>query len=331
MAKRKRLTPASPTQSTLLGQNGPVLETKSANLLGLASQGRPPVAQVAGDTAAHAALSELAEEMESARSSGRMVIELAHYEIKRDHLLRDRMHVDPDEMAALKASIQERGQQTPVEVVDLGDGVFGLIAGWRRIAALKELHTETEEAKYATVLAVVKPIETVADSYVAMVEENEIRADLSFYERARLASEAARLGVYPTSKKAVQHLFASGSRARRSKINSFVRLYEVIGSYLSFPTHIPEKLGLALTKAIEADDRVIWRLSQALQLADPKTADEERVVLERCLKGDAPPAPSVVEAVPGLSIQRKGRKLTLSGEGVTEALEEALLKWLRKS
>jgi hypothetical protein len=30
-----------------------------------------------------------------------------------------------------------------------------------------------------------------------MVEENEIRAGISFYERARLAAEAAKLGIYP--------------------------------------------------------------------------------------------------------------------------------------
>jgi len=334
MAKRKRLTPPNPSQNLALEDpKAPLLETKSVNPLGLASQGRPPVAQVAGDTAAHAALAELAEEMEGARASGRMVRELAPYEIKRDHLLRDRMHVDADEMEALKASIRERGQQTPIEVVDLGDGVFGLISGWRRLRALKELHQETEEAKYATVLALVKPMESVADSYVAMVEENEIRADLSFYERARLASEAAKLGIYPTSMKAVRHLFASGSRARRSKINSFVRLYEAIGRDLTFPTHIPEKLGLALVKAIEEDARLAGRLTIALQKAAPKTADEERGVLENCLKGDQPPAPSVnkIEAVPGVTLQRKGQKLTLSGDGVTEALEEALLEWLREA
>jgi ParB family chromosome partitioning protein len=48
------------------------------------------------------------------------------------------------------------------------------------------------------VLALIRRPETSADAYLAMVEENEIRAGISFYERARLAAEAAKLGSIPT-------------------------------------------------------------------------------------------------------------------------------------
>lgn len=320
MAKRKRLKPALLVDGTDT-DNAPILETKSV----------VPLAQVAGDTAAHAALAELADEVKSARSKGRMVRELAHYEIVRDHLLRDRMHVDPEEMAALKASIQARGQQTPIEVIDLGEGDFGLISGWRRVRALKELFEETGEAEYATILALVKPIETAQDSYLAMVEENEIRADLSFYERARLASEAARLGVYPDSAAAVRTLFAAGSRARRSKINSFVRLYEALGEMLAFPTYIPERLGLGLVKAIESDEGFVAQVARSLRGGAAKTHDDERAILEQCLRqGREKAAPSAQEvSIQGISVQRKGQKLTLSGPAVTEGLERDLRGWLR--
>ena len=322
MAKRKRLGPAN---LTAMGspEEPPALETKSAFNT---PSGRAPVAQVASDTATHAALDKLAAEVSDARATGRMVVELAHYDIEVDHLVRDRIHVDPDELAALKASILARGQQTPVEVMDLGEGVYGLISGWRRLKALKELFHETGQVEFATVLAVVKPMESVADSYVAMVEENEIRADLSFYERARLACEAARLDVYPDSATAVRKLFASGSRARRSKINTFVRLYEALGQDLTFPTHIPERLGLSLVKAIEADPGVAKRISRALSAKTFESYDDERKVLEAALKKAAAAAS---EPVTGVQVRRKGQTLTLTGPDVTIELEQALREWLQ--
>jgi hypothetical protein len=82
-----------------------------------------------------------------------------------------------------------------------------------------------------------------------MVEENEIRAGMSFYERARLAAEAAKLGIYPDPAAAIAALFASASPAKRSKIGSFVRVHEALGDALRYPTAIPERLGLALAAA----------------------------------------------------------------------------------
>jgi ParB family chromosome partitioning protein len=86
-----------------------------------------------------------------------------------------------------------------------------------------------------------------------MVEENEIRAGISFYERARLAAEAAKLGIYPDPAAAIAALFTSASPAKRSKIGSFVRVHEALGPALRYPTAIPERLGLALAAALDRD------------------------------------------------------------------------------
>ena len=100
--------------------------------------------------------------------------------------MRDRIAVAPDDLAALTESLRARGQQTPIEVVDLGGGQYGLISGWRRISALRALLDETGEAQFATVLALLRQPADASAAYVAMVEENEIRIGLSYYERARL-------------------------------------------------------------------------------------------------------------------------------------------------
>ena len=53
-----------------------------------------------------------------------------------------------------------------------------------------------------------------------MVEENEIRADLSFFERARIVRRAVEGGVFGSEKQALQSLFSAASYAKRSKIKT---------------------------------------------------------------------------------------------------------------
>jgi hypothetical protein len=129
-----------------------------------------------------------------------------------------------------------------------GPHPYGLISGWRRFQALSELHGETGDPKFATLKVLLRKPENSAEAYVAMVEENEIRVGLSYYERARVAAEAVKRGVFEDEGEAIRALFASASRAKRSKIRSFIEIYEQLGDALQFPTHIPERLGLAVVE-----------------------------------------------------------------------------------
>jgi ParB family chromosome partitioning protein len=311
MAKRKRLE--LPT-----GSETGLLETKSAYT---GAMSRMPIAEVAGDTSARAALDEVSHAMRAAEAEGRMVRKLPIGRIDATHLNRDRMVLDPEEMETLKASIAARGQQTPVEVLQLSSGRFGLISGLRRLAALREMGVEE-------VLAFVRRPETAAASYVAMVEENEIRAGLSFYERANIAVQAVGAGVYPNAKAAVKGLFAHVAPAKRSKILRFVVLRETLGRHLAFPTAIPEKLGLALANAIDADKRLATRITDVLRKTPPADAAAERRVLERALKGPAAPAGRGEEVAPGVTLSAGKGRLTLTGKGVTPELVQALRDWM---
>ncbi|MFD1810228.1 ParB/RepB/Spo0J family partition protein [Gemmobacter lanyuensis] len=96
-------------------------------------------------------------------------------------------------MEELKSSIRASGQRLPVEVVALPEGRFGLISGWRRIAALKELAEEAGETA-PEVLALVREGREAGAIYAGMVEENELRAALTPYERGRIAAVAAGQG-----------------------------------------------------------------------------------------------------------------------------------------
>lgn len=319
MAKRKRLTAF-----------GMVADTEPTP----APASVPPVARIAADAASQAALEDLAAELRAARDSGRMVIDLPLPVVEATHLQRDRMYMDPEDMTSLKASIRDRGQQVPIEVVALTGGRYGLVSGARRLAALTALQEETGDSRFAAVKALLRPFDAAPEAYLAMVEENEIRADLSFYERARLAHEAARLGVFDTPAAAVRMLFQHAPAPKRSKILSFVALHDALGSVLRFPEAIPEKLGLALVKALQADPALQKRLQDQLRGAGADSASAERSLLEAALRPvpvqkDVEAAGQVQDDIAGIRMTARPGRVVLTGKGVTDDFLSALTDWLK--
>jgi hypothetical protein len=237
-------------------------------------------------------------------------------------------------MEALKASLRARGQQTPIEVVALSAGKgavsHGLISGWRRLSALRALTAEEGGARFAHVKARLIAPESQQASYVAMVEENEIRSDLSHYERARIALRAWQEGVYPTLKLSLNGLFGSVSRSRRSKINSFVPLVEQLDGVLKFPSAISEKLGLALSRAIQ-DPAVCADLRAALKKTRRLRPEDELAVLQKALAPASRPRPVPKAAPPaGLHarLNTRAQRIEVTGSGVDHALFEDLQAWL---
>ena len=272
MARRKRLTPAQPTYLS-------TVPVPALQILPRAGIGAPsPIAQVAGEASALAALREVSNALDAARSEGRLLLRLPLDAIEVDYLVRDRLVADAEELDHLMASIAEHGQRSPVEVAELAPGRYGLISGWRRLTALTRLSVE-DEVRFGTVLAQVRHPDTAASAYVAMVEENEVRAGLSYYERARVAAKAVEAGVFPTEKVALQRLFSAASRARRSKIGSFLAIYRHLDSVLLFPAALPERLGLNLARLIEAEPAAARLLVAALAANPAGTAEEEQARL----------------------------------------------------
>lgn len=354
MAKRRRLTPAQSDYLDTAPLRPPALGAGAA---------MAPIAQVSGDAAARAALADLAAEVEAARAQGLMLERLPLAAIDIQHLVRDRMVQDEDEMAALIASLEARGQQTPVEVVRLPHPVdgrtHGLISGWRRLTALTRLYERTNDPRFAFVRALVVEPESAQAAYVAMVEENEIRVNLSHYERARIALRAVEEGVYESRREALLSLYNAAPRAKRSKIGSFMTLVEVLDPVLRFPTAIPERLGLALTRRLGEDPDLAIRLTERLRAADVGSAEAELRILTEASEppalsappasekgskrrvepapypsdtyvGPIPAAPRSVLAAPGVQVKfdRSRGEIALSGENVNVVLFDALQLWL---
>lgn len=273
MAKRKRLTPPNPTFL-----DTPTVESKSM----FAAPHSAPIADVARDASSMAALNEMAESLARARDEGRMVVALPLDQIIVDHLVRDRLAVDAIEMQTLKTSLRSRGQQTPIEVMQLGDGRYGLISGWRRCQALSEIAQE-DHADEPTVLALLRRPEEASDAYLAMVEENEIRVDLSYFERARIVAKAVEEGVYGSERTALQMLFHSASRAKRSKIGSFLPVVRALDGALRFPQGLSERLGLSLAQAMNEDPGFVVRIRTQLAAVEAETLEAETALLSKAL------------------------------------------------
>jgi len=276
MARRRRLNPAQTPY--LSSAPAPVASGQPALRAGLGVA--PPIAQVAGEASAVAALREVSAVLEAAKAEGRLLLRLPLAAVEADYLVRDRLVADADDMAQLVASIAEHGQRQPIEVAELGPGRYGLISGWRRLQALARL-ADGDGARFGTVLAQLRYPDTAASAYVAMIEENEIRVGLSYYERARVTAKAVETGVFPTEKAALRKLFSAASRARRSKIGSFLAIHRHLDAVLRFPAALPERLGLSLARLLEAEPALARPLVVDLAANPAKTATAEQSRLAR--------------------------------------------------
>lgn len=319
----------------------------------------PPIAQVAGG-AARSLEGEIlrlrqdrdtlkgdADAWRSAQSAGLVIVQIDLDRIDDHAYARDRRHLDRDGEAwhELKDSLRARGQQTPIEVTvsDQDPDTYRLVSGFRRLSALRELRSETGEDRFATVKALVADRLETVDAMVAMVEENEIRQDVSFYERGRICCLAVEHGVVKTIDDAIQSLFANSSRNRRYKIRNFTLIHQQLAPYLDYPEAIGERLGARLAQALKEgrDEELIAVLAdRGEKFAD---ASEETALLDAFIerKGgfsrDRPARkPEALTAdwqgQGGLSLKAKarGRRVTLelSGLEITDkaALEKLLIQ-----
>lgn len=334
MARRKRLTP--PQADFLKSRTDPPA-------LSSGPLAAPPIAQVAGDVASSAALEALSEEIRSARSQGRLIENLPLDAVDATYLVRDRIAVADEDQEALLQSLRSRGQQTAIEVVDLGSGRpagrYGLISGWRRLTALRNLHKETGDPRFGSVLARITQPGEAPDAYLAMVEENEIRVGLSHYERARIAVRAVDEGVFRHDRAALDRLYSSASRAKKSKIKSFVSVVRQLDGTLHFPSAIGERLGLDLARRLAEDSGFAGMVSQALAKASPGNADAEQLVLKRALRGEparrvqtpvsgSASAPEQKSACGPITLQGQPGEIRLAGPGVTPEFQAALQLWI---
>ncbi|MEP5757878.1 MAG: ParB N-terminal domain-containing protein [Litoreibacter sp.] len=226
----------------------------------------------------------LAHEHVRLKKAGLITDLIALDEIRTDKLTRDRKEGRDDEIDELKASIREIGLSNPIRV-EKGDHGYELIQGFRRLTAFKELLIETEDQAFAKIPAGISSSgEDVTKLYRRMVDENLVRRGVTFGEMAQLAmayrAEDPNVESYDH---AVELLFASSGRQKRSYIKSFVRLLNALDPHLRHVDALSRSVGLAVLKRVENDPDQLKQLCGMLTAQPDRSVEDELRVTQAFL------------------------------------------------
>ena len=243
---------------------------------------------------------------------------IALAEIDDAALTRDRSDLAEDALTELRLSIAASGLRMPIELFKLSEPrpplKYGLLSGLRRLHAYRALHELTGEERYTTIPAFLRAPGTMAEALAAMVEENEIRASLSPWERGRIAWVAHRQEIFPTIEEAVAKLYPAANKAKRARLRSIAHLVDELDGFLTAPEHLNEHRLLRIEAAFRAGfDNVIRTALEESSLDDPQT--QWQLLLPILTEAETPPSEApdpgpgrprrVARPRPGLTIRRE--------------------------
>jgi ParB family chromosome partitioning protein len=212
--------------------------------------------------------------------------------IEAEALPRDRTGLAPEALAELQASILASGLRQPIEVFaaapDPGDAPgdapedapgdapgdapaeaaprYGLISGYRRIAAFRALCSGPDDPRFARIPAFVRRPADEAEALADMIAENEIRADLSPWEKGRIVVESRDQGLFDTLDDAVARLYPALDRNRRARIRAVAEVVDAFGyDTLERPESLNQHQLSRLANTIRAGlaDLILHALSQS--------------------------------------------------------------------
>jgi len=198
--------------------------------------------------------------------------------IDADALPRDRGSDDPEALGELTTSILIEGLRQPVEVFHIADPApgaaeYGLISGFRRLAAVRTLGQPT-------IRAFIRQPDSIPAALAAMVSENEARSQISPWEEARLVVTCLQREVFPNPDAALDALFPMLSRQKRSRMRGHVLVVECFGTTLNDPEH----LTVARLDRLAAALRSGWEglLCDALLSCRTASAESQWAALAPC-------------------------------------------------
>lgn len=166
-------------------------------------------------------------------------------------LPRDRSHDDDEALHELELSITASGLRQPIEVWALSrpDATrrYGLISGFRRLAACRALGHDT-------IAAFLRQPRDVPDAMAAMVAENEVRAQVSAWEKGRLILDCVGQGLFDTPDAAIRALYPLHSRQKQCRLRSLCIAVEAFDDALA----TPERLTVARIERLASALRAGW-------------------------------------------------------------------------
>lgn len=217
-------------------------------------------------------------------------------DINPNALPRDRTSEDAEADYELMQSIFIDGLRQPIEVWELSEQTddghrYGLISGFRRLAACTTLEKDT-------IPALLRTPESIPKAVTAMVAENEIRSQISPWEKVRLILQCLGEGIFPTPDAAISTLFPLSSRQKTARLRGLVPVVQRFDGLLNAPERLTTRRLDQLTAAMNAgyEDLLLNALSPFPRTAAPETQWEALApVLQEALN----PRPS--DPAPGTS------------------------------
>jgi ParB family transcriptional regulator, chromosome partitioning protein len=166
-------------------------------------------------------------------------------------LPRDRTTLDDHALAELEMSIIATGLRQPIEVWKFANPpegkTFGLISGQRRLTVFRRIHASRPEARIPAFLRTPRDI---PDAMARMIAENEIRAEISPWEKGRIIVQSVDEEIFPTLDAAVDGLYPTLGRQRRARLRAVAEVVSEIGDRILVA---PETLMLTqLTRIADA-------------------------------------------------------------------------------
>ncbi len=258
-------------------------------------------------------------------------------QIDAEALPRDRTHLDDTALTELRLSIATHGLRTPIEVFPTDQG-YALISGFRRLAAYRALHSLTQNPAYASIPATILHPKSIAEALTLMVEENDIRADLSPWEKGRIAVAARNHGHFDTIDAAVACLYPNATKMRRSRLRALALVVDELDDHLAAPETLSLRQSLRLAAALRAGFTDLIRT--ALDQSHTKTPEGHWTLLlpildeaEQSLKDPTPYRPGCPRRIltprRGLTVRRElapeGWVLRFTGPEATGMLMETVM------
>lgn len=256
-------------------------------------------------------------------------------------LPRDRTALDPEALSELRASIAASGLRQPVEVFELatpdGPRRYGLISGFRRLAALRAL-CDLNPARPATVEARLRTPRSLAEAMAEMVEENDIRADLSPWEQGRVLLTAVEHGIFDTPDAALAGLYPNATRQRRFRLRALARVAEALDGHLATPEALTYRQMQRLAASLRPDFTDLIRHVLDEDFPNGLAAQWQALLpvldeAEAALKDPTPYAPGhprrLIHLPRGLTLRRertpRGWTLHFTGPEASSALIETVI------
>jgi len=306
-----------------------------------------PIAEQANLYAEHVATR--AKLYDQAKAEGRLLLELDPKKIRatefRNRHERSLLADDP-KFIELKTSLQANGQENPIRVRPLKNGLpyeFEIIAGHRRHAACLALDATC--AGGFPVLALIDAAAADArDLVLKMYRENEERYDLSAFEKGRMFARWLEAGIYDS-----QRELAAGiglGEAAVAKYLAVAALPALVLAAFGDERSIPMNWGPTLSQALKANETAVLRAAERLaQRQPPAAADVVFRTLTAAAVGKSSPATGTSREesvriggrVP-LKVGSGRNRIVLKLQHVNEAMQKQMREelkdwaeaWLRK-